>query len=168
MNDPYTIREARAEDAGELAALWREFGRDYADLDPVQFREPDEEGLEEWMEARIDQERDLDALWLVAESTGRLVGFAQGQIWRPADDAERQLMTDVGETVLKVDSVLVAGNWRRRGVATSLMRAVEAWSIDRGATRAVVVASSDSESALPFYERRMGYGRTSVGFWKRL
>lgn len=168
MSDPYAIREARAEDAGGVAALWREFGRDYADIDPVRFREPAAEGLERWMEARIDRERDPDALWLVAESDGGLVGFAQGRIWHPADDAERQLMTDAGETVLKVDSVMVSGQWRRRGVATSLMRAVEAWGIDRGATEAVVVASSDSDSALPFYERRMGYGRTSIGFWKRL
>jgi hypothetical protein len=44
MNE-HPIRPARSEDAADLAELWIEFGRYYAALDPVQYREPKQDGL---------------------------------------------------------------------------------------------------------------------------
>ncbi len=168
MADGVSIRTARAGDAAALADRWGEFGSEYVDLDPGQFQVPSPEGLVAWFASRLDEDKGDDALWLVAERNSRLVGFIEAQIWRPSEDADRQLMRESGETVLKVDSLMVSDVERRRGVGTSLMDAAEEWARARGATGAVVIASVRSSPAVEFYEARMGYERMTVGFRKSL
>ena len=77
-------------------------------------------------------------------------------------------MREVADPILKVDSLMVLEDERGAGVATALMRAVEDWGIERGATRAVVIASLSSAAAVGFYENRMRYERKTVGFSKPL
>jgi GNAT superfamily N-acetyltransferase len=77
-------------------------------------------------------------------------------------------MREVQERTLKIDSLMVLDRERRSGVATALMRAAERWGFDRGASRAVVVASLAHAPAVSFYEARMGYERRSLGFAKPL
>jgi GNAT superfamily N-acetyltransferase len=164
----FEIRAAGAGDSSSLADLWREFGRFYVELDEAEFRIPDDEGLAEWFASRLVKDEDEDASWLVAERKGRVVGFVCARIWRPVDDADRQLMREVAEPILKVDSLMVPEDERGAGVATGLMRAVEDWGIERGATRAIVIASLSSSAAVGFYENRMRYERKTVGFSKPL
>jgi GNAT superfamily N-acetyltransferase len=162
------IRNVRVDDALSLAGALREWGADYAAIDPQAFRVPDEEGLVEWFEEQLRDERDDDDLWLIAERERQLVGYIQAQVWRPSPDARRQIMRDASETLLKIDALMVTATARRDGVGTALMEAAEAWGHTRGATQAIVISSAHSPTSVPFYEERMGYARTTIGFSKRL
>ena len=79
-----------------------------------------------------------------------------------------ELMRDASETLLKVDAVMVTAAARRNGIGTALMEAAEAWGTMRGATQVIVISSAHSPMAVPFYEDRMGYARTTIAFSKRL
>jgi GNAT superfamily N-acetyltransferase len=150
-----------------LANAWVAFGREYEALDPAQFVVRDTDGLDSWFEERpqLDEGR---ALWLVAVLDDQVAGFIRAQIWDPDQGAARQLMREAQERTLKIDSLMVLDSERRSGVATALMGAAERWGIDRGASRAVVVASLAHSPAVSFYESRMGYERRSLGFAKTL
>jgi GNAT superfamily N-acetyltransferase len=161
-----TIRRARAGDGASLADAWIEFGREYAGLDPVHFMVPEEH--EEWVESDLNTERSDDEAWLVAERDERVIGYVQAKIDRPAEDSDRQLLRDLREPILKVTALLVVEEQRRRGVGTALMRAVERWAKSRGATRAFLTTYRGSPTAVPFYEKRMGYRPKVLGFWKEL
>ena len=162
------IRDVRIDDAPVLAEALREWGREYEEIDVQAFRVPDAEGLIEWFQEQLREERDDDVLWLVAERARELLGYIQAQVWRPSPDANRQIMRDASETLLKIDALMVTAAARRDGVGTSLMEAAEAWGDARGATQAIVISSAHSPTAVPFYEDRMGYARTTIGFSKRL
>lgn len=166
--DELVIRNARSDDARSLSDALVEWGRYYADIDPTAFRVPETNGLVGWFEEQLRDERDADTLWLVAERDHQLVGYIQAQVWRPWTDAERQIMREVSETVLKIDAVMVSETARRTGVGTALMEAAEAWGLDRGASQVVVISYAHSPTSVPFYEERMSYARTTIGFSKPL
>ena len=63
---------------------------------------------------------------------------------------------------------MVREDERGVGVGTALMKAAEAWGKERGATRAIVIASLSSPAVVGFYENRMKYDRKTVGFSKEL
>jgi GNAT superfamily N-acetyltransferase len=168
MPSHVTIRPAAVDDAQALADAWIAFGRYYADLDPAHFRVPDQDGITEWVRGEIARERDPDFLWLVAERDGRFLGYVQAVITRPAEDADRQLVVDVGESVLHVNAVLVLEGERRRGVGTALMTAAEDWGRAGGATRSYLNTYATSPSSMPFYAERMRYLAKMTGFWKPL
>jgi hypothetical protein len=119
-----SIRPAKGDDASDLAELWIEFGRYYANLNPEQYQEPKQEGLVEWFRRQLHEQQGEDQTWLVAEGSSRLLGSIHGEIWRPREGAEWGLIRDDGETSLKIDHLIVtersgeresvAGSWRRR------------------------------------------------------
>ena len=164
----FIIRAADVRDALSLAYAWKEFGRYYAELDAAEFRVPHVEGLPEWFESMLRADEGEDASWLVADHGGEVIGFIQAEIWRPAEDADRQLMREVAEPILKVNSLMVLEDERGAGVGTALMKAAEAWGKERGATRAIVIASLSSPAVVGYYEKRMKYDRKTVGFSKEL
>jgi GNAT superfamily N-acetyltransferase len=168
MDDRPALRRATNEDAPDLAELWIEFGRYYADLDPVQYREPKRDGLVGWFRRQLDEQVGEDQAWLVAQGQDRLVGSIHGEIWRPTENAEWELIRDLGETALKINHLIVTEAERRKGIGHALMQAVEAWGRGRGATRAFLISAADSPSSVPFYEVGMGYRRKTIGFWKSL
>ena len=85
MDDEVEIRVARGGDGEALAACWVEFGRYYAELDPLRFRVPNADGLAEWFEDRIDQPHGLS---LVAARAGRVFRSS-----RPRCGRERTIPT---------------------------------------------------------------------------
>jgi GNAT superfamily N-acetyltransferase len=163
-----SIRDATPEDAASLATAWREFAEYYVDIDPAQFQIPKEAGVAAWIRARIEREQGGNAIWLIAERNGRMVGYVQAQVSQPSDDADRQIMREVTEIVLKVDSLFVTAGERRLGVGAALMDAAEEWGRSKGASQAVVISYAYSPSSVPFYEERMRYQRKTIGFWKPL
>ena len=137
-------------------------------IDPRRFRVPEDHGLTASMADALAEQRDDDELWLVVEDGGRVVGDLKARIDRPAAGAERELMRDLGEPILRIDSLAVLEPDRRRGAGTALMSAAEDWARARGATRAFLTTAINSPIAVPFYEERMRYERVSLGFWKLL
>jgi GNAT superfamily N-acetyltransferase len=161
------VRDAAREDAQALAEALLEWGRQYTELDPSAFRVPEAEGLAAMFEEQLIAEPDDDALWLVAVRADRLVGYIQAQLWPPSE-AEQQIMRDASDTILKIDALFVTDRERRAGVGAALMEAAESWGSERGATRAVVISYAHSPTAVPFYEGKMRYERTTIGFSKPL
>ena len=168
MRSESSIRRATGNDAPDLAELWIEFGRYYAELNPAHYQEPKRDGLVEWFHRQLNEQEGEDQTWLVAEGPGRLLGSIHGEVWRPREDAAWGLIRDDTETALKINHLIVSEAERRKGIGRALMEAVEMWGRSRGATRAFLISTADSPSSLPFYEDGMGYWRKTVGFWKSL
>jgi RimJ/RimL family protein N-acetyltransferase len=83
------IRPARASDAADLARNWIETAQHYVELGPEAFRVPSTDGLVESFEESLKRPRSDDAVWLVAEVDGQVVGDVSARLERPAKDAER-------------------------------------------------------------------------------
>jgi len=160
------VRSATEDDSAAVASLWLDWGREYESLDSVLFRVPSEDGLAGWFRRQIAEATD-DELWLVGESRGEVEAFERAVVWRPDDDAKRSLVVDDALTTLKVGLLMVKPSARRSGIGTALTSAAERWGRDRGAVRAVVIAMSDSPTAVPFYRSR-GFRPMSTGLWKPL
>lgn len=164
------IRDIRPGDGTGCARAWLDAGRHYAALVPDVIQVPDADGLAEWFEEAIgEEERDDDVLWQVAEDLpDGVVGMVEASVVRPAPDAHRQLQRDLSRTRLMVNALTVAEGYRRRGVGTALMEAAERWGRAKGAVVAVTDTNLRSPLSIPFYEKRMGYGRQAVLFRKAL
>ena len=162
------VRPARPSDAADLARNWIDGARHYVELDADAFQVPPIDGLVAWFEELLQRPRSEDAVWLVAEVDGRVVGDVAARLERPTEDAARQVLRDLGRVRLYVDSLGVEAAYRRLGVGAQLMHAVEEWGRDRGAVRSVLTTYHASPLSVPFYEQGMGYERRSIVFEKRL
>jgi GNAT superfamily N-acetyltransferase len=162
------VRPARAGDGADLARGWTDAGRYYAELDPDAFQVPAADGLSGWLEELLRRPRSSDQLWLVAEVDGRVVGDVHAHLERPAKDAARQLLRDLGRVRVFVDALGVEERYRRLGIGTRLMQEAERWARANGAVRAVLTTYVDSPLSVPFYERRLAYQRRSIVFEKPL
>jgi GNAT superfamily N-acetyltransferase len=160
------LRNATPGDAEALASLWSDWGREYAQLDATLFREPSEEGLVDWFGEQIVGATD-DDLWLVAVDDGSVVAFERAIVWRPGADARHSLVVDDALTTLKVVLLVVTPSARRNGLGAALTSRAERWGRDRGAERTIVVAMSDSPTAIPFYMSQ-GFRPFTTGMWKLL
>jgi GNAT superfamily N-acetyltransferase len=166
--EPPVIRPARPGDAAGLARNWVDTARHYTELDPDAFQVPGPHGLVAWFEELLGRPRSEDAIWLVAEVDGQMVGDVSARLERPVEDAGRQLVRDLGRVRLSVDALGVLATYRRRGIGARLLTAAEEWGRARGAVRAVLTTYHASPLSVPFYEQGMGYERRSIVFEKRL
>ena len=166
--DSLVVRPARTSDAVDLARNWIEVAHHYVALDPEAAQVPSTDGLIEFFEELLGRPRSEDSVWLAAEIDGQVIGDISAHLERPAKDAERQVMRNLGEIRVYVDSLGVAEAYRREGVGMRLMQAIEQWGRDRGAVRVMLDTHARSPLSVPFYEQRMGYRRRSIVFEKRL
>ncbi|BBL72066.1 GNAT family N-acetyltransferase [Methylogaea oryzae] len=93
-----------------------------------------------------------DALALAAEARGRVVGLCTVQT---------VISTAEGGPVGWVEDVVVAEDWRGRGVGRRLLAEAERWAAERGLTRLQLLADGDNRAALDFYDR-LGWGATRL------
>jgi len=100
-----------------------------------------------------------DAAVMVARlPDGRVVGMASGQL---------VISTAEGSPSVWIEDVVVAESWRQQGVGRSLIKAVEDWGRERGATRAQLLADNGNHPALDFY-RSQGWSETRLIALRRL
>jgi GNAT superfamily N-acetyltransferase len=168
LMESLVVRPAQPSDAADLARNWIDAAQHYAELDADAFQVPGADGLVAWFEELLQRPRSADAVWLVAEVDGRVVGDVAARLERPTEDAARQLLRDLGRVRLFVDALGVEQGYRRRGIGARLMHAVEEWGRDKGAVRSVLTTYHASPLSVPFYQQGMGYERTSIIFEKRL
>ncbi|MFI5896402.1 GNAT family N-acetyltransferase [Actinoplanes sp. NPDC051513] len=166
MTDP-RIRAARPGDGPGCAEIWMDVGRHYSDLDPVAFQVPDAAGLADSFE-QDTADADADQLRLIAEVDGAVGGLLVAVLHRPGPRPEHELVRDLSRPRLFVQILAVAERHRRTGVGTALMTAAESWARERGAVTVMLNTYLRSPTSVPFYERRMGYGRRAVVFRKDL
>ena len=92
----------------------------------------------------------------VAEAGGRVIGTARVEL------AERPYFR-----IADIRRVYVDPAWRRRGVASELMRVAEAAAREGGAKEARLSVVAENASALQLY-RKLGYGHFAVRLAKRI
>lgn len=95
---------------------------------------------------------------LVAERAGSVVGMVTAQL---------VVSTAEGGSAAVVEDLIVDGAQRRRGVGAALLRAIEAWSLERGARRLQLLADRENAPALRFYEA-MGWRGTRLVCLRRV
>jgi len=133
----------------------------YASLSPSAFRIPEPEGLVEDSEPGADANTD-SALTLVAEVDGRFAGYLEAQLLPPLESARYQSQPDLAHPRLFINAVGTLQEYWRRGVATQLVEAAEAWGRERGAVVSICDTYVGSPVSIPFWEERMGYERRAV------
>jgi GNAT superfamily N-acetyltransferase len=166
-SDAVVVRPARPGDGAGCARAWLDAARYYVALDPQSFQVPAEEGLAGWFE-ELHARPDPDLRTLVATVSAQVAGFAGASFQPPLDSAERQFVRSAAVPVVYVNALVVAEPFRRGGVGTALMKAVEDWAAERGAVMVSLDTNARSPLSVPFYEDRMGYRRHGVIFRKVL
>jgi GNAT superfamily N-acetyltransferase len=162
------VRAAQPGDGAALARVWLDNARYYVALFPDDFRMPDEAGLGEWFEAQLDRPRSAAEVHLVAVVDGSIGAFAYARLIEPDKHASRQMLADHPYRRVHVEALGTADAFRRHGLATALVEAVEAWARDKGARSISAETYLQSPVSIPFWEQRMGYRRRSVKLTKRL
>ena len=163
-----TVRPQERGDGTALARAWLDAGRYYAALDPQTFQMPASDGLAEFFEGALTAGNGADAITVVAEVGGRVVGAGLARIERPVAGAPFQMQRHLGHSRLVVDVVVVEEAYRRRGVGARLMGALEEWGRRRGATVSLLDNYPENALALPFFEEGLGYRRQAVRLTKAL
>jgi GNAT superfamily N-acetyltransferase len=136
-------------------------------MDPESFQVPAEAGLADWFEQQ-NAKTDPNVLSLAAAVGGQVAGFVVAELQSPLPDADRQMVRAVASTGVYVSVLVVAERFRRAGVGTALMTAVERWAARRGANLVSLDTNLCSPLSVPFYEDRMGYTKHAVIFRKAL
>ena len=160
------LRPATPDDAQALVDLSHESSSYYARIAPELFVEGERQGFAEWIAAEWDD--GPGTLALVAEIGGAVAGYLEAVIQEPDTWGRFFGNRDLRERRLFVSAVLTAEAHRRRGVATRLVEAAEEWGRERGATVVLLDTYADSPVSVPFWEKRMRYGRRSIVFRKAL
>lgn len=155
------IRSPRAGDGDGLARCWLDAAAYYAALDP------DADGLAPWLEERALSNATGDRCVLVAEADGQVVGYVVA-LQHPSPAAARNFVRELGKVRVYVDLLVVGAAYRRRGIGTRLMDAVEGWARSRDAEILLLDTYIGSDLSVPFYERRTGYTRRALRFSKTL
>lgn len=92
------------------------------------------------------------ALILVAEAAGRVIGMCSGQLL---------VSTAEGGPALLMEDVVVAEGFRGCGAGRLLVSAMADWAAARGAFRLQLLADRDNSRALSFY-RAIGWQATNL------
>ncbi len=158
------LRTPHAGDGDGLARCWLDAGTYYAAVNPDLFQVPeaDSRELEEWLLHKTSE----DTFVVVAEGDDQVVGFAVAVLQHPSPAAAKNFVRELSQTRVVVDILVVQTAYRRHGIGTRLMEAVEDWARAKEASGMLIDTYIESELSVPFYERRMGYKRRAVRFRK--
>jgi ribosomal protein S18 acetylase RimI-like enzyme len=150
----FTIRAARDEDLADLGRMGAALVRLHHTLDPLRFfmREgPIEQGYGNWLVRTSKSEK---SVVVVAESEGRVVGYA----WGTLEDRDWMMLRDACGML---QDIYVDENARRAGVARALLEALMKQLKEKGAPRIVLMTAAKNEGAQRFFET-MGFRRTMI------
>ncbi len=168
MAEDIVVRDARADDAAGIARIIVDNGARYQRLAPDLFQPPAEEGLADFIGTDSDWRDAPSNLALVALVDGDVAGYLEASIHEPLETARYQTQRELAHRRLAISFVGTADAYKRRGVATQLVDAAEAWGRKHGAVVAVCDTWLGSPMSVPFWEERMGYTRHAVILRKRL
>ncbi len=154
-----TIRPARRDDYEGVVAVLQELDAFHADALPHFFRPLDGPARSvPWFVETLDHP---EALLLVAEHDGRIVGVLTGMVRQNPD-----LPMFVPRRWLVVDSVAVLSAYRRLGIGRALMDRAHAWAHAHSLAEVELTVWEFNDDALAFYES-LGYATILRRLWKR-
>ena len=128
------IRPAQAADIDDLVSLLRIL---FAIEEDFEF---DATRQRQGLSLMLDHD---NAVVLVAEDDGRVIGMSTGQC---------TISTAEGGPALLVEDVVVADQWQGQGVGRQLMTALEEWAGERKIERLQLLADRNNKNGLEFYK----------------
>jgi ribosomal protein S18 acetylase RimI-like enzyme len=148
----FTIRPGRRDDAAEAARLWMQSAEEHTAHDPVYATAA---GAEKTMRRFLaDLATSGHSFLFVALAGGRTVGFISGELREGSP-------TFLPKTWASVDDVFVEPDHRNLGMGRALLRSVEAWAKERGASGVSLQVAAANARARKFYEE-LGFREISV------
>lgn len=140
-----TIRRAEERDLRACLAMFEELNRLQR---PWRVFAPRRRIKEEMARSYRAAVEGRDAVLVVAEDSGILVGMAAGHVHRPSSFSE--------EAAVELSSVFVRPSHRRRGLGRALTSEVARFARDCGVERVTLKTFAQNEEALEAW-RRMGF-----------
>jgi GNAT superfamily N-acetyltransferase len=148
------VRRAGSKDMTELGELGIALMRTHYAFDDRRFLEPnqaDAAGYARFLESQLDEQ---DAVVLLAEQQGRIVGYVYAAI-------EPLSWKDLRDECGFIHDLLVADVARRTGVGEALLNAAIEWLREQGMPRVVLGTAAQNDTARRLFERR-GFRPTMV------
>ena len=148
----FTVRPGRRDDAAEAARLWMQSAEEHTAHDPVYATAL---GAEKTMRRFLaDLASSGHSFLFVAVAGGRTVGFISGELREGSP-------TFLPKTWASVDDVFVEPGHRNLGIGHALLRSVEEWAKERGASGVSLQVAAANARARKFYED-LGFREISV------
>jgi ribosomal protein S18 acetylase RimI-like enzyme len=147
-----TIRRMNLKsDFVQLCRLTRAFFAEYRQHDPEVFdlNEMSEEGINNYFTRFVDRP---EAIALVAESDGVVIAYLTAYVVQRADVFRAGLYGDISGLMVDV-------NFRRRGVASDLMKEAISFFEGRGSKYYTLFTATGNTAAVAFYR---GFGMRSI------
>ena len=104
------------------------------------------------LQVLIEQPRSRAIVMVARDDAGTAIGMVSGQL---------VVSTAEGAPSAWIEDVVVAPEFRNRGIGRALLGAVLEWAASQGATRAQLLADQANEAALAFYGR-LGWIRSRM------
>jgi ribosomal protein S18 acetylase RimI-like enzyme len=158
-----TIRPAVSRDADGITRVYLESAEYHAGLDAERYWIPEATEISaRYREGRQHPpDAGADAITLVAEISGEIVGFADARLTQSPDPMHRQMI------YCYVVEIAVSSRHQGQGLGAQLLRAAEDWGRRQGAEFASLEYLAANQRASLFYER-LGYRAGSIIAIKRL
>lgn len=151
--DAITIRPAVPADERALGRYGGALMRQHHAIDPLRFIQSDnpEAGYGRFLTSEL---RDPDAVVVVAEAAGEVIGYAFASL-------EPMSWKDLRAACGYLHDVFVDARWRRAGAGQRLVLAAIEWLESRGVPRVVLTSAAGNEEAQRLFHR-LGFRRTMV------
>jgi ribosomal protein S18 acetylase RimI-like enzyme len=152
VNEDFTIRPGRKEDAAETARLWMRSAEEHTAHDRVYQTAP---GAEKTMRRFLADVANSGYSFLFVVAAGdRTVGFISGELRQGSP-------TFLPKTWASVDDVFVEPEYRNRGMGRALLQSVQSWARERGADGISLQVAAANARGRKFYED-LGFREVSV------
>ncbi|HYQ84176.1 MAG TPA: GNAT family N-acetyltransferase [Rubrobacter sp.] len=152
MNEDFTIRPGRKEDAAETARLWMRSAEEHTAHDRVYQTAP---GAEKTMRRFLADVANSGYSFLFVVAAGdRTVGFISGELRQGSP-------TFLPKTWASVDDVFVEPEYRNRGMGRALLQSVRSWAQERGADGISLQVAAANARGRKFYQD-LGFREVSV------
>lgn len=148
----FIVRSGRREDAAAAARLWMQSAEEHTAHDPIYTVSPDAERTMRRFLADLTSSS-LTFL-LVAQVEEEIVGFVSG-------DLREGSPTFQSKTWASVDDIYVTSGYRSLGVGKALIRHVESWARDKGASGISLQVAASNHRGRNFY-KELGFREVSV------
>jgi ribosomal protein S18 acetylase RimI-like enzyme len=152
VNEDFTIRPGRKEDAAETARLWMRSAEEHTAHDRVYQTAP---GAEKTMRRFLADVANSGYSFLFVVAAGdRTVGFISGELRQGSP-------TFLPKTWASVDDVFVEPEYRNRGMGRALLQSVRSWAQERGADGISLQVAAANARGRKFYQD-LGFREVSV------
>ncbi|MGF1470853.1 MAG: GNAT family N-acetyltransferase [Rubrobacteraceae bacterium] len=148
----FIVRPGRRGDAADAARLWVQSAGEHTAHDPIYSTSPEaEKTMRRFLS---DLTGSSHSFLFVAILDGETIGFISG-------DLREGSPTFHPKTWASVDDVYVAAEYRSLGVGRALLRNVEAWAREKGASGISLQVAAANHRGRAFYER-LGFREVSI------